>query len=191
MKIKFGRINTVSNYISFFRLLLRIPIYYYLDHLDNPANKIIILLLFVLAYLSDLLDGYFARKLNQISEMGKIIDPLADKVLVIMIVLKLYFMHLIPGFYFWIVIMRDILIFLGGMIVSSQIGKVLPSNYLGKITVSSIALFILAVILGVRNVHWVYYLLMYISLGLSFASVAGYAARGINAVKNKGQNEVT
>ena len=147
MKIEFKKIYTVSNFVSFFRILLAIPIFFYIRGINEiEGARYILLSLYMLAYLSDLADGYFARKFNEVSELGKIIDPLADKILVIIIVIYLYYYEIIPEFYFWIIVLRDVLIFLGGMVISRKIGMVLPSNYLGKITVLSIGVFIIVVI---------------------------------------------
>ncbi len=184
MKLKFGKVNTLSNYISLFRLLLSVPVYFLLDNLHYSAHiRIYLIIAFFLAYVSDILDGYIARKTNQISEVGKIIDPLADKVLVILIVTKLFLMGEIPAYFFWIIVLRDVLIFTGGIFVTRKIGKVIPSNILGKVTVASIALFLLAVVLNVRETKVLYYLLMYISITLSVASVIGYAIRANKSIK--------
>ena len=189
MKLEFKKIYTLSNFISFLRILLAIPIFYYVSNITIVSGaRYILLFLYFLAYLSDIADGYFARKYNQISELGKIIDPLADKILVILIVAYLYYYEIIPGFYFMIIILRDILIFVGGIIVSKKIGKVLPSNYLGKATVLSIGLFIIIVTLGVTNNQILYQIFLWLSILLSFASVILYGLRGFQEVK-KVKNE--
>jgi CDP-diacylglycerol--glycerol-3-phosphate 3-phosphatidyltransferase len=184
MNIKISQINTLSNYISFSRILLAIPIYYFVSNIESVENsRVILVLLYILAYITDLLDGYFARKNNEITELGKIIDPLADKLLVIMIVTYLYYFKIIPQYYFWIIILRDLIIFIGGIFVSNKIGKVLPSNYLGKGTVFSIGLFIIAVTVGLDSGSIIYNLLLYGSIILSFASVISYGYRAFNEIK--------
>ena len=184
MKIQIKHINTLSNYISFLRILLAIPIYYFVSNIDSiPNSRIILIALFIFAYITDLLDGYFARKNNEITELGKIIDPLADKILVIMIAAYYYYFKMIPEYYFWIIILRDLIIFIGGIFVSNKIGKVLPSNYLGKGTVFSIGLFIIAVTLGLDNNNLVYQVLLYLSIILSFSSVFSYGYRAFNEIK--------
>ena len=111
MKLEFKKINTFSNYISFFRILLAAPIFYYVSNINFiEGARSILLFLYFLVYLSDIADGYFARKLNQVSELGKIIDPLADKILVILVVTYLYYLEIIPGYYYWIIILRDVII---------------------------------------------------------------------------------
>jgi len=149
---------------------------------EHEEFRIIVIILFFIAYLSDLLDGFLARKFNEITEFGKIIDPLADKIFVIGVILQLYISGEITHFYFWIVVLRDVIILIGGVIVSKTIGKVLPSNLLGKITVASIAIFLLAVILGVKETPLLFNVLQYGSIFLSFASVLGYALRAYETI---------
>ncbi len=183
MKYTIKEILTASNLVSFFRLLLVIPTVYFLSKIgEHDEYRAIVIILFFTAYLSDLLDGFLARKFNQITEFGKIIDPLADKIFVIGVILQLYISEEITHFYFWIVLFRDILILIGGIFVSKTIGKVLPSNLLGKMTVASIALFLLAVILGVKEIPLLFNVLQYGSIFLSFASVFGYGLRAYETI---------
>ena len=184
MKYKFNEIATISNFISLLRMLLVFPTAYFLSKINEvDSYRIVVILFFVGAFITDLLDGFIARKMNQITEVGKIIDPLADKVFVIMIVLQLFWMNEIPAIYFWIIILRDVIIFTGGIFVSRIIGKVLPSNLLGKITVASIAAYLLAVVGGAQNITWLYNTLFYLSIFLSFASVIGYGVRAYENIK--------
>lgn len=183
MKFKKDEILTISNLVSLFRLFLVIPTIYLLSRMgEHEEFRVYIIILFFIAYLSDLLDGFLARKFNKITEFGKIIDPLADKVFVIGIILQLYVSEEITSFYFWVILSRDVLILIGGIIVSKTIGKVLPSNLLGKITVASIAFFLLAVIIGAKEIPLLYFILQYVSIILSFASVLGYGLRAYETI---------
>lgn len=176
--------HTLPNYISIFRLLLAIPIYFLLEEIqDNFAIRYYILALIFIAALSDVADGYIARLQNKISEFGKIIDPLADKVLVILIVTQLYLIGEIIDIYFWIIVGRDILIFFGGIWVSKKIGKVLPSNLLGKITVITIGIFLIITISGISRISFIYHSFFYLSIIMSILSVIGYGLRGYEAIK--------
>lgn len=186
MKINWSEIRTKSNMLSTFRVFLVIPIFFLiLNFNDAYSYRVYAVLLMVLGVITDLLDGYLARKFNEITEFGKIIDPLADKVNIITIIVLLYYMDELPGYYFWIIVLRDVIIFTGGIIVSNIVGKVLPSNLLGKITVLSIGFFIIATVLDLRSITWLYESLKYLSLFLSVGSVIGYAIRGIELVKWK------
>ena len=73
---------TTANKITLFRVLC-IPVFIVLMYLDGPAMQYAALAVFVIASLSDFVDGYIARHYNQVSNFGKFMDPLADKMLVI------------------------------------------------------------------------------------------------------------
>ncbi|MBI5808511.1 MAG: CDP-alcohol phosphatidyltransferase family protein [Ignavibacteriales bacterium] len=190
MKINFKEILLLPNLISLFRLLLFIPFLFLFNNYASIENvRTYILILIFVAFISDLLDGYIARKTNSISELGKIVDPLADKVLVALIIINLYLLNEIPVFYFWIVITRDICIFIGGIIVSQKIGKVLSSNLLGKLTVLSIGIFIITTLLNSSHSDILYNLILITSCALCMASLIGYLMRAIEMIKwNNNEN---
>ncbi len=182
----FSNYNTIPNYISIFRLLLSIPFYFLLQNINDDFNyRYYTLALILIATASDLIDGFVARKLNQISEFGKIIDPLADKVLIILIVTQLYLSNEIIGLYFWIIVIRDTIIFVGGIYVSKKIGKVLPSNLIGKITVISIGVFIILTVAAIPKHNFFYHSFFYLSIILSIISVIAYSLRSYEAIKWK------
>ncbi len=186
----FQKIITISNSISFFRVLLGIPIFILLDNFDNSLSvRTYLILLLLFAYFTDISDGYIARKRNEITEAGKFIDPLADKILVAIIIIKLLLIGEIPEYYFWIIILRDVIIFIGGIIVSRIIKRVLPSNLLGKITVLSIGIFLIITILNTENSGTIYLIFMYLSILLSFASLIGYGIRAVESIKWYKKNE--
>ena len=184
MKIELGNINTIPNWVSVLRFVLIIPIFVLLDKIpDGYEYRIYSAILMLLAGGTDLLDGYLARKLNQISELGKIIDPLADKIAVALIVLKLFLISAVPGYYIIAILGRDAIILLGGLYVSKRLGKVLPSNLLGKITVLTICFYLLGSVLDVQQIPWLHDFLLYLSLIMSVISVIGYGIRGRDALK--------
>jgi len=180
--------TTSSNLLSLFRLLLAIPFWFLMDYLGVYEYRLIIFGMCILAMITDVLDGYLARKFNHITDMGKIIDPLADKVLIAVIILKLYLANEIPEYYFWMIILRDVIIFTGGVIISNKIGRVLPSNMLGKITVTSIGFFILIILLQVDKTNLIYLGIYYLSIVLIISSLIGYAIRSTEFLKQK-ENE--
>lgn len=175
----------VSNSLSLLRMFLFIPLLFLTDLQDTNQRYYLLALIFI-AYVTDVLDGYFARKLNQITEMGKIIDPLADKVLVTAIVIKLYLIGELTDLFFWTIVLRDVLIFIGGIFVSKIIGKVLPSNKLGKLTVFVIGIFIVIVITDFKNISLITYKIFYFgSIIMSFISFVGYSVRSIEYIRWK------
>lgn len=181
--IKNSEIFTASNYLSFVRLLAAVPLWFLFNSFELTYIKVIIFVIALFCMLTDFLDGYLARKRNEITEVGKIIDPLADKVLVAVVVLKLFLLNEIPSYYFWIIILRDVLIFIGGILLTKKLGKVLPSNYVGKITVNLISIVILMVVAGISKNNIVYILLYYVSIVFIFLSLMAYIVRARDYIK--------
>jgi len=180
-----NKIFNASNSLSFIRLLLVIPAWFAFNNFDNNFARYSVAAIGVIATITDILDGYLARKLNQITEFGKVIDPLADKVLIVFVVLNLFLLGEIPDYYFYMIIARDVLILIGGLIVANKIGKVLPSDYLGKATVLSIAFVLLMILLNVDRKSLPYLILYYLSIVLIFASFINYIIKAAKALSHK------
>jgi CDP-diacylglycerol--glycerol-3-phosphate 3-phosphatidyltransferase len=182
-----NKIFNASNSLSFIRLLLVIPAWVAFNNFDNNLARYSVAAIGVIATITDILDGYLARKLNQITEFGKVIDPLADKVLIVFVVLNLFLLGEIPDYYFYMIIARDVLILIGGLIVAKKIGKVLPSDYIGKATVLSIAFVLLMILLNVDSQSLPYLILYYLSIVLIFASFANYLIKAAKVLSQKTQ----
>ncbi len=139
------KILTLSNSISFLRIFLAIPtVIFFLQ-----GDLVMVGSLMVIAYITDLLDGYIARKTNTISEFGKVIDPIADKIFVAALIIAMLSKGIVPVWFVLIVIVKDVLTMFGVLIVRKKIGAVLPSNYWGK---SAILLTIICLFLAVCGV---------------------------------------
>lgn len=133
---------TTANKITILRILL-VPFFitqvvYYLTN-GNETHRFLALLSFAVASLSDGLDGYIARRYNQRSELGAILDPLADKLLLVSAVILLSFhnqTHLTP-LPIWLtatLISRDLIILLGMVLIHFVCGKARVRPHLtGKI----------------------------------------------------------
>jgi CDP-diacylglycerol--glycerol-3-phosphate 3-phosphatidyltransferase len=158
---------TTSNMLSFLRGLLAIPVGVALWH----NNALAVILIGVMAVITDLLDGYLARHLNQISEAGKIIDPLADKIFVGTCALILIIQGRMPLWFGIAVMARDLLIMLGGLFATSKIKYVIPSNYPGKITVLLLVCTMLSMLLDFEVVKEY---LMYAALAAMVISLTIY-----------------
>lgn len=123
---------TTANKITILRILL-IPFFvvevlYYVKS-GNELHRIAGLLTFAVAAICDGVDGYIARRYNQISELGTILDPLADKLLLVSGVVLLSFDHgpLIGQIPLWLtgtIIGRDLLLLIGLVVIQITVGKV-------------------------------------------------------------------
>ncbi len=184
MNINYKEIYTYSNLLSLFRLFLAVPFWYLLANLDSGNNRTYSILLCLFAGVTDLLDGHLARRFNQVTEFGKIIDPLADKVCVAIIILQLYLTSQLDTLLLAFILGRDALIFIGGIIVSNKLGKVLPSNLLGKLTVLSVCFYILYLLFGFSkesSVHTVFY---YGIIAMLIASFIAYVIRAVEFIRS-------
>jgi cardiolipin synthase (CMP-forming) len=185
MKYKRKEILTISNGISFLRFLLVIPLWFLLDNYQSQSIRYITFALCCFAAVTDVVDGYLARKLNQVTEVGKIIDPLADKAAMAVIVVKLFLIREISTFFFFTIILRDLIIFIGGIFVSKKLGRVLPSNKLGKLTVLFIGFVVLLILIGADRSSYYYMSFYYSSIVLMFISLIAYIYRAMEFIKKK------
>jgi len=188
--IKLSQIFTISNLISFFRLILAVPFWFLLDDINSGSMRYYIFGLCLFAAGTDILDGFLARKLKQVTEFGKIIDPLADKIVVGVIIIKLYIIGEIPLYYFLMILGRDLIIFIGGILLSLKIDKVLSSNALGKITVIIIGIVILLIIIQVSRTEILFLFFYGLSIILIFSSLIAYGLRAFEFLKKNNYESV-
>ncbi len=179
MKINKKEIFNSSNILSIVRLLMSIPFIILFEYWEQPGIKQVIIYLVVFAGITDILDGYLARKLNQITEFGKIIDPLADKIAMAAVLIGILSNKLLPLYYFILIICRDLLILLGGIFIAKKTGFILPSNIIGKVTVIIIGIVILLALFGLNSNNLIYEIIYYISIVMIFLSLIVYIDRGI------------
>ena len=118
-----GRVFTLSNFISFSRFLVAIPIIYL--HIKNNYNhNLVIIVLILYAGISDYLDGLVARKTNSISEVGKMIDPISDKLCAVALFIYTVWLGWVPFWFLILNVIRDSLIMVGSSFIKIRYGKV-------------------------------------------------------------------
>ncbi|RQV95740.1 hypothetical protein EH221_05790, partial [bacterium] len=136
------RVVTISNIISILRAFLTLPILYFL----NKGRTDIALIFIIIAIASDGLDGWLARIGNEITDLGKILDPFADKVVIFSVMLYLMDSDKMPMFYFLILAGRDLTIALVGIYMMNNLKITLGANKLGKVSIVFVSATILAFI---------------------------------------------
>ena len=123
---------TTANKITILRILL-VPFFVveliYYVRTANEIHRLLAILSFAIAAICDGVDGYIARHYNQISELGKILDPLADKLLLVSAIVTLSLCHsnLIGEIPLWLtgtVIGRDLLLTIGAIVIRATVGKI-------------------------------------------------------------------
>ncbi len=173
------KIYNLPNLLTTIRLILIIPIIF-LVSFDTKITSLISAILFVVAGITDLLDGYIARKYNLVSTFGKLIDPLADKLLTISVLIILVKLNRVPVIFPLIIIAREFTI-TGLRAVASSQGIIISASQFGKDktlfqNVSLTCLLIHYPLFGI-NSH---------AVGLFFITVATFYTifSGINYIKD-------
>ncbi len=171
----------VPNLITVGRLVFLIPTGYFLS-LPGAHNQIYALACLTLAAISDYLDGYFARRLNQQTRLGLILDPLSDKVLAATVIILLILHRNFPVWLAAVIIGRDLLIASGGLVMKSKIREIPASNLTGKYGFASIAVLLVSYVIeyefGIR-------LLTVIVLPLIALSIILYGRAMIRVMQDK------
>ncbi len=159
---------TISNVITISRLVL-LPIIIYFILVDRRSIAFIIMFV---SLLSDGLDGYLARKLNQESRLGRFLDPLCDKIFLAAILITLFVVGAVPIWVLLVIVLRDFLILLGSYFLLKSRSVVEPSNVLGKITGFIFGAMILAFTAGWQTIGSV---LVYLSIPFMLIAFVVYA----------------
>ncbi len=163
----------LPNILTVLRLVF-LPFIIYFLYKTTRTSDIIALGLMVLAGVTDYFDGYFARKLGKTSDVGRMLDPLIDKISVGLTMIVLAQVKGLPYWYVGIVIARDLFLLFTGTMVISRHRLVVESNLLGKWTST---LFALVIITFTLNVPVIKYVFMYGSAILVPVTLAGYISR--------------
>ena len=133
----------LPNRLTMIRFVLAIPFIMFLQYSDSSKYglifRLISLVIFVIASLTDFFDGYIARKYNLITDFGKIMDPLADKILVISALVIFVQLEYIPGWMSIIVLAREFLIS-GIRILAAAKGEIIAAGNLEKYKTTSLFL---------------------------------------------------
>lgn len=166
----------LPNKLTFIRLVLAVPFIYFLQesNAEGFVYRMIAFALFVVASLTDFFDGYLARKYNLVTDFGKLMDPLADKILVISALVLFVELRYIPAWMSVIVIAREFLIS-GIRMLAAAKGEVIPAGKLGKYKTTSQMIVILIMIV-VGN-QWYNFYLMLIPIILTLWSGWEYTSK--------------
>jgi cardiolipin synthase len=122
------RIVTIPNILSLFRLLL-IPVFFVLlltGHLGWA------LVLIAVSAITDFVDGYVARHFNQVTRLGQLLDPAADRLFILTTLLGLGLVGVLPWWFIAVIVARDLLLLVLGVVLANHRFGPLPVHHLGK-----------------------------------------------------------
>ena len=173
----------VPNIISIFRICL-VPVFIAVYFYDYHERKLYAVAVYALASFSDFLDGFLARKYDATSNMGKLLDPLGDKLMTFSAMVCITIDGIIP---FWAVFfagIKELLMGVGGIVLHKKARtELLPSNLIGK--TSSVVFFLVCVTLMIFiNIpRWASTTLISLAIGLTFIALASYLIKYIKIMK--------
>ena len=136
-----------ANKLTLLRVVM-IPLFLLVLYLDVPGANYWALAIFVIASLTDTLDGYIARHYNQTTDVGKFMDPLADKCLVTAAMLWFVEIGQMPGWALLVVIIREFGVS-GLRMVAADKGRVIAAGWSGKVKTASTMVCIVLMLLPI------------------------------------------
>ena len=140
----------------------------------GDANRYISLALFVVASITDWFDGYLARKNNLVTNFGKFMDPLADKLLVCSAMICMIELNRLPAWFVIIIIGREFIIS-GFRLIAAENGIVIAANYWGKFKTASQMVMIILLILHFDGIFvTLEQIFIWLSLALTIISLITY-----------------
>jgi CDP-diacylglycerol--glycerol-3-phosphate 3-phosphatidyltransferase len=149
-----------------------------------PGGRYIAAAIFIIAALSDLLDGYIARKHNLVTNFGKFMDPLADKLLVSSALICLVELKLLPAWIVIVIIAREFIIS-GFRLIASDNGVVIAASWWGKIkTVVQMVMSIMLIInLDFVFINVLEQIAVYLAAVLTIISLLDYMIKNKKILK--------
>jgi cardiolipin synthase (CMP-forming) len=130
-----NRVLTIPNALSFLRILL-IPVFVWL--IVHPDTTLAGILLFAFVAATDWVDGYLARRLGQVSELGKILDPTADRLAIAAGLIALAVRGAFPWWAALLILVRDVVVLLVASLALARRGVTIEVRRLGKIATFSL-----------------------------------------------------
>lgn len=172
----------LPNKLTIFRCILIVP---FVALLLNGYD-LIATIIFVIASLTDLLDGKIARKYNLVTNFGKFMDPLADKLLVCSALICLVEMGRLEAWIVCIIIAREFIIS-GFRLIASDNGIVIAASYWGKFKTTFQMIMVIVLMLNFQNNIMIILgeVLIWISLALTVISLVDYVSKNVDVLKEQ------
>ena len=173
----------LPNKLTVFRVVL-VPFFvaFLLLSGTNESLKWVALVIFVVASLTDLLDGHIARSRNLVTTFGKFMDPLADKILTISGMICLIELGRIPSWIVVSIVAREFIIS-GFRLIATEHGIVIAANYWGKWKTTFQMIMIILMIMNLPALQMVTTIVMWVALVLTIVSLVTYITQNMDVVR--------
>lgn len=178
-----SNVYSVANVVTILRLLL-VPFFFAALVSDSARSDTIAVFLYAIAASTDWVDGQIARRTNTVTQLGKIIDPLVDRLLLASGVVGLYLVGRLPLWIPVVLVLRDVYLLYGSYILERH-GRILPVTHIGKLTTAILmAGFTLLIAAGIYP-EWeqVGDWFVYVGMALSFTTALIYTFQAQRALE--------
>ena len=175
---------TTANKLTILRVIM-IPFFVLTllyDGGENQTLRYVAAAIFIIASLTDMLDGKIARKYNLVTNFGKFMDPLADKLLVCSALICLVELKELPAWMVIVIISREFIIS-GFRLVASDNGVVIAASYWGKFKTTFQMIAVVLLIVGIPALSMVTTAVVWIALVLTVISLVDYITKNVNVLK--------
>ena len=170
--------GNLPNTISFFRVFSTVPVVVLLSFKSKVLHEIAGII-FLFASLTDVADGLVARSMGQVTNLGKLIDPLADKILLVGAVVPLVGLEKVPAWLAVVVLSREVAV-TGFRALAASKGRVLPADIVGKVKTLFYTVSLTLIMFSVENVGL---LLLYFGAFISILSAFKYFKQNLDLLK--------
>ncbi len=171
----------IPNILTTLRLLM-VPVFAYtLVELERPFTA---LLVFLLAGLTDVVDGIIARKFNMITKIGKVYDPLVDKIMQITAIICLAYVKIVPDWVIWFILFKEGTMIIGGCILYFN-NVVIQSDWYGKCATVTFYAIIVAIIVFPKMPPVLKDILLVLLVGVLLFAAFGYLSKLLKAFGEK------
>ncbi|PWM43059.1 MAG: CDP-diacylglycerol--glycerol-3-phosphate 3-phosphatidyltransferase [Clostridiales bacterium] len=179
---------TIPNFLSLVRILLVVLfcVFYF-----NQNTQWVALLILIVSGLTDTLDGYIARHYNQVSNLGKVLDPFADKLFTLSTVICFSLSGFLPWWITGVIIIKELIMIFGGLFLYKKVKGIIPARWYGKVTtVLFFATFILSLFFELLNIEKhvltiIVYVLFCTAILFSLFSLVSYIKIAVKMNKEK------
>ena len=174
----------IANKLTIFRVVL-VPFFVVFALYDITAySRYIALAIFIIATVTDKLDGTIARKYNMVTTFGKFMDPIADKLLVCSALVCLTAKGEIPAWVVIIIVAREFIIS-GIRIIAAEAGVAIAASSWGKAKTVSQMVMTIVILLNINFLYVPEQILIYLSLALTVISATDYLIKNKNVLSIK------
>lgn len=141
----------LANSITIARILL-VPLYLIIFYSSNEKSLFLSGIILVLSGVTDVLDGYVARKYDMVTKLGTILDPIADKLTTFSVLISFAYTKLIPNWILVVLGTKELLLILGGGILYCSKRKAIPADKFGKMATTTFYIAVISLAFSLNRI---------------------------------------